>query len=144
MQKLESFEKFTVNESSKKCVSFDFDGVLHKSVVGIHPVDILNPEEWEPSENMFKQVMLEAKSNTLVVVTARDSWNKPQLEEFIKMHGLPISKIYCTDNMPKLNTLRSIGAIRHYDDRDISRELRGSGIEFMLVDAKRGTFYKKD
>jgi hypothetical protein len=143
MRRIKNFSEL-FEGARRPVVSFDFDGVLHKSVVGISPVDFMHPATWEPSERMFDQVWKEAENNEVVVVTARDSWNEPEVAEYIKMHRLPISKIYCTDDEPKLPTLRAIGAIRHYDDRDISRQLRGSGVEFMLVDAKSGTFHKME
>lgn len=68
--------------------------------------------------------------------TARDNWNRPELETFVKMYNLPFTKIYFTNNQSKLSILKKLNVIRHYDDRDISDELKNSGIQFMLVDAK--------
>ena len=93
MEQLLSYSTF-INESNKPCVSFDFDGVLHKSVIGIHPTDMFHPETCTPSLNMFKQVKLESQNNDLVIVTARDNWNRPELETFVKMYNLPFTKIY--------------------------------------------------
>lgn len=139
MEQLLSYSTF-INESNRPCVSFDFDGVLHKSVIGIHPTDMFHPETWTPSLNMFKQVKLESQNNDLVIVTARDNWNRPELETFVKMYNLPFTKIYFTNNQSKLSILKKLNVIRHYDDRDISDELKNSGIQFMLVDAKTEMF----
>lgn len=56
------------------------------------------------------------------------------------MYNLPFTKIYFTNNQSKLSILKKLNVIRHYDDRDISDELKNSGIQFMLVDAKTEMF----
>ena len=69
-----------------------------------------------------------------------DNWNRPELETFVKMYNLPFTKIYFTNNQSKLSILKKLNVIKHYDDRDISDELKNSGIQFMLVDVKTETF----
>jgi hypothetical protein len=119
---------------SGKVVSFDFDGVLHVSVEGINPVSFDDPTEWEPFTEIIELIHELAKTNTIVVLSARDSWNVKEIEEFIKMHKIPISEVYCTDGYSKRDVLVEIGAVRHYDDRlDMIRDLKGTGIEFVLV-----------
>lgn len=130
-----------VDEAVKPIVSFDFDGVLHRSVVDIHPISWDKPEEWTPFEEMFAVMHEEAKANRIVVVTARDGCDMEHVWEFIKMHKLPVEKVYCTDNGPKIPVLRNIDAIRHYDDnKKIENELKGSGIEFVKVDPVKGEY----
>jgi hypothetical protein len=125
----------------KPLYSYDFDGVLHLDMVpdafesGVYyNRDFLNPRTWQPFSVMHEQLREQATYATIVIVTARDKWNAPEIWEFINMHQLPVEAVYCTDNGPKGNILRAIGAIRHYDDRDYSFELVGSGIQFIRID----------
>ena len=97
----------------------------------------MHPETWEPFTEIIELVRELSKNNTIVVVTARDEWNRPEIEAFIHMHKIPIEKVYCTDNDTKRDILVHVGAIRHYDDKmAIAHELTGTGIEFVLVTPK--------
>ena len=97
-------------------VSFDFDGVLHSSVIGLNPINWDKPKTWKPRLDMFEKLRKEAETHKVVIVSARDQWMKPYIEEFISMHNLPVSEIFCTDDEPKKEILKSVKAIRHYDD----------------------------
>jgi len=133
--------KFRLFESKRPVISYDLDGVLHKSVSNGEPFYLESPELWEPIQSIFDNLFEESKDHEIIICTARDSWNKPEIEEYVTMHGLPISAIYCTDDRPKLPVLKAVKAIRHYDDRvEIGQSLRGTGIEFRLVDSSDGTF----
>lgn len=134
MRHIKLFEKF-----SRPIISYDFDGVLHRSVSGIHPHDFLNWRTWEPFEQMFEQMKRDAIDHDIVVVTARSPiWEvQGAVNSYIAEHELPVTEVYYTDNMPKLPILKRIGAIKHYDDNQkMASELRGTGIEFQLVDPK--------
>jgi len=129
-------------EHLKKPVkSVDFDGVLHRSVVGTEPIDFMDPTKWKPFDEMIAHIKELSKDYYIVCVTARDSWNAPELERFIEMHDIPIQELHCTDNEPKLDILLELNAETHYDDkREIGEELAGSGIEFVLVNPHSKTW----
>ena len=121
-------------------VSYDFDGVLHVSVVGIHPLDFTEPNLWDPFTEMMAQLKEDAKTHTIVIVTARPSSTDIYVWEFIKNNNLPVEQIYATDDGPKTPVLLKIGAVRHYDDNAaLAAPLKAAGIEFVLVDPVKRT-----
>jgi hypothetical protein len=125
--------------TKSKIISYDFDGVLHKSVSGVHPYDMLDYESWEPFYEMHDQLRRDSVGATIVVVTARTSLHlvKNAVNRFIEMYELPVSEVYYTDNKPKRHLLESIGAVKHYDDNPrMLQEMRGSSCEFVLVKPK--------
>jgi 8-oxo-dGTP pyrophosphatase MutT (NUDIX family) len=116
-------------------VSFDFDGVLHIDVYPGTP----DPINWEdadlsPNYRIHKILKNEAKTNKIVVVTARCDNHKSIIWEFIRNYNLPIEEVYATCGYPKKDILQKIGAIKHYDDKDMTYELEGSGVDFIHVD----------
>jgi hypothetical protein len=122
-------------EWAQKTVSFDFDGVLHTNLIPgtRHPVSY-EETDLTPNKTMLEKVKEEAKTNRVIVVSARPKWCVPVMEEFIKKQKLPIQDVFATDNSPKLPILKKMNAIRHYDDSPkVGAELEGSGIEFILV-----------
>jgi hypothetical protein len=134
MQHLINYKKF--NESNKPVVSFDFDGVLHTSMVPgtLHPINFTEPDTWEPNHLMHDILRQEQNNNTIIIVTARDTWNKPEIEYFLRKYNLSVDEIITTDELPKKSFLLSHNAIKHYDDNiNLLNELKGTGIEFVLV-----------
>jgi len=129
------FRLFLENEK-RPVVSFDFDGVLHKSMYPgtIHPLDFY-ASDLEPYEEMHRQLRKEAQSNDVIVVSARHRYGEMYdvMEEFINNYNLPVRDIYGTHGGPKRRLLEELGVIRHYDDHDMTAELAGTGIEFILV-----------
>jgi hypothetical protein len=132
--KLARFESY----DARDVVSFDFDGVLHRSVVPgtTHPINFDQPDTWEPFEMMHAAVRKEhGMGNKVIVVTARDNYMKPYLMQFIKKYDLPIEEIECTDDEPKLPYIVASNSIRHYDDAAVLKNgLKKHGIQFYLVD----------
>jgi len=124
-------------------VSFDFDGVLHRSIIPgtTHPINYDQPDTWEPIEIVHHAVKKEhAAGNKIIVITARDEYMKPALWEFIKKYNLPIEEIECTNDDPKLNYIVSANSIRHYDDAEVLRKgLLKHGIQFYYVDPIKQT-----
>ena len=117
---------------TNKIVSFDFDGCLHRSVVHGHPIGRENYRKWIPFSEIIQKVYEELRHHEVVIVTARDSYEIPYIQGFLKHHKIPITKIFCTDNEPKLETLKMLKVIRHYDDSlRVKKELEGSNIEFI-------------
>ena len=128
-------------DPNKPIYSYDFDGVLHLDMVpdgqepGLyHNRDFWRPDTWPPFEAMHRQLREQAAHATIVVVTARCQHNAAEVWAFLRLHDLPVQAVHCTDDGPKRDVLLAIGAERHYDDRDYSQELAGSGVEFIRVD----------
>ena len=130
MDHLKTFQLF---ENEKPVISYDFDGVMHTHVTGIDPVSFTDVDSWTPHEEMHRSLKEDAKTHRIVITTARHPSTNKHLWEFIKRHDLPVEEIYATDLGDKLPYLKECGAIKHYDDRDMTEELEGSGVEFILV-----------
>lgn len=117
---------------ANKIVSFDFDGCLHRSVIQGHPIGRENYNKWIPFKEIIQKVYDELRHHEVVIVTARDSYEIPFIQKFLKLHKIPITKIFCTDDEPKLETLQQLKAVRHYDDSlNVKKELENSNIEFI-------------
>lgn len=118
-------------------VSFDFDGVLHRSIYpGTYtPLNFDDPDSWEPFYEVFDVMKKEALLHRIVVITKRDEYMREELEYFVKKYDLPVDEIICTNNGRKLPYLLQIPNIRkHYDDHyELIKELRGTGIGFVRV-----------
>lgn len=126
-------------------ISFDFDGVLHKSVIGIHPINFDKPNTWEPFKEIHTLIKELSKDNEIVILTMRNEWMRTWMHEFINMYDLPISRIYTCeefDFLPKRDILEKIGATEHYDDNpEMITEMRGSKVKFYLVNKDKIPVY---
>lgn len=121
-------------EEEKPVISYDFDGTLHRSVIGLDPINFSNWESWEPYTEMIDQLREDAKEHRIFIVTARDGADLPAVIKFVEHHKLPVEEIIGTDNEPKYDTLEEIGAIKHYDDNAKMKDtLEEMGIEFVLT-----------
>lgn len=140
-----SIKKFE-NFEERDIVSFDFDGVIHRSVIPgtIHPINFDQPDTWEPFEMMHQAIRKEhSNGNKVILITARDSWNYKEIESYIKKYNLPIEEFIYTDNDPKLSFIVASLSIRHYDDSPLLKHgLKKHGIEFYLVDPIKQTLKK--
>lgn len=104
---------------AQKTVSFDFDSTLtspywsHKDGYW-HEGDPSNPDHvnWG---NVQKLISYAEKGYRVIIVTSRSEREKPEVEDFVRRHNLPVSEIHATggDKGAKLN---EVGSIRHYDD----------------------------
>ena len=122
---------------TRPVLSFDFDGVINASVVDTEPISFTDPESWIPFTEMVEHIRMMSDTHRCVVVTARDTCNRAELLRFIAIHDIPIDKVYCTNDGPKLPILQEIEAIAHYDDRlSVGKEIKGSGIEFWHVNTE--------
>jgi len=129
-----NFRKFI--EANQFLFSFDFDGVLHTSMVPgtIHPLNYDKWETWKPYKAMHNQMRKDAQIADIIVVSSRHPDDEDVMWKFIRAYNLPVEQIHCTNMEPKLPILQNAGAVRHYDDNpNLKRELEGSGIEFILV-----------
>lgn len=124
-------------------VSFDFDGVLHRSMVpGTgDPIDFWDWKSWEPFKKIHKKVFEEAADGyNIVICTHRPPEHNEQLWNFVHKYKLPISRII---NVPwpisKSRYLEENEIFRHYDDNSRLEFLPMRGIEFVDVSWKNQT-----
>ena len=121
-------------------VSFDFDGVLHTSMIPgtLHPINFILPDTWKPNLKLHDILKKEQKTHKVIIVTARPHWNKLEIQDFLKKWNLKVDDIITTNNMPKKPYLMKNNVIKHYDDNPkMITELKDSGIEFIVVDGEK-------
>lgn len=100
-------------------VSFDFDGLLHLEVdPDGNPYDYYD-EDLEPNKPLMLRLRQEhARGHDIWIVTARNEGRMTRtIEYFVDKHNLPVSGIIGTSGGDKAESLREIGAFRHYDDK---------------------------
>lgn len=127
-------------DPSKPVVSYDFDGVLHvglyyeKDTGKYRNLSYYDDTRWTPFTAMHDHLRKEAVTSNIVVVTARPWASLQKVVFFCKQYGLPVLAVFASLDGPKRGILMDIGAVKHYDDRDMTKELAGSGVEFIHVD----------
>ena len=134
--------------SEREVVSFDFDGVLHLSMISgtIEPLDDTNYDTWIPSENIHQVLLNEhKKGNKIIIISSRAKFfydfeedkvynTKDSIKKFLKMYNLPVEDIILTNNYPKKIFLIHNNVIRHYDDNvNLKYDLWNTDIEFVYV-----------
>lgn len=134
-------KRYNLFESERPTISYDFDGVVHQSVIGLDPINFDQPESWVPFTKMHDRMKEDSKSHRIIIVTARRKTCDQHLRDFIKMYDLPVEEIFYTDNSSKVPILLQQKAIKHYDDNlGLAMPLRSAGIEFIHVDPKIETY----
>lgn len=127
------------NEDNRPIISYDFDGTLHLDVVGYDPISLTDWSNWKPFTEMFVQMKKDAKNHKIVITTARPKEFNKYVWDFIHKYNLPVEEVIATNNKDKAPYLKKMGVIKHYDDKNISDSLKGTGIHFVLVDPKTRT-----
>jgi hypothetical protein len=120
----------------KNVISYDFDGVLHKSVIGTHPINYYDYNTWTPNMDIINDIKIKSIKNKIVVVSARNMDMIPAMWSFIKKHNIQISEIFTTENdyIDKVEVLENIDAMIHYDDYIIyKQQIERAGITFIHV-----------
>ncbi len=136
IKKYNIFESYNDN---KRCISYDFDGVLHLSVYpnSIEPIRYFDFNSWKPSVNIHQLLKKQYDNGCkIIVVSAREctSLMKNILYKYIDKYELPVDDIVLTDRNNKIDFLLKYDVIRHYDDNIMMKyELENSGIEFIFV-----------
>ena len=130
-------------DAHNSIISFDFDGVLHKSVIEgtTHPINFDRPTTWKPFAKMHQLLCHLAEEHRIVVVTKRDEYMFGDTQFFIDLFELPVSKLYCTSGDSKWDLLEELGVITHYDDdHDMIDEYEGdarhSSVKLVHVDVQ--------
>jgi hypothetical protein len=120
-------------------ITFDFDYTLFKHsdekvgmlwaaqeiMVPIQPIhDLL----WEKHKEGY----------IIDIVTSRDSYDVPEVQEYVKAHNLPIRFVECTRGKCKTPVLKGIGSTLHIDDMlSVVIDAELNGIPCLLVDDGR-------
>lgn len=123
-------------------ISYDFDGVLHKSMIPntIHPIDFDSWNEWIPNMEIIRNLKEESqKGSNIIVVTSRCMFDIPTIWSFINKWSIPVCEVYTTesDYVKKSYILKNLNASKHYDDNpNIQDDVNNNGIEFILVKNK--------
>jgi hypothetical protein len=137
----------TINEyhssDNRPIISFDFDGVLHKSVIEgtTHPINFDQPTTWKPFEKMHNLLRYLSETHRIIVVTKRTEYMRKDTQYYIDAFGLPVEELYCTGGRDKWDLLEGMGVIRHYDDDEyMIDEYEGnpneSPVKLILVDVE--------
>jgi hypothetical protein len=122
-------------------ITFDFDDTLfslaEEKVGSLWTAsDVLAPIQ-QIHDILFQK---HSEGYAIGVVTARELWNFPQVEEYIKDHKLPVTHIRCSDGGSKLNILKELDTTLHIDDLlSVVEEASAAGISCILVDDGRHT-----
>ncbi len=111
-------ENYRNETDDRPIISFDFDGVIHKSVIEgtTHPINYDKPNTWTPFEKMHSLLWELSEDYRIIVMTKRPEHMRKHTQYYIDAFGLPVEHLYCTGGMDKWDLLEELGAIRHYDD----------------------------
>ena len=122
----------------KPTITYDFDGVLHKSMKPVKqtgPTNYTKWDEWIPYKEMHQCLREDSKNNRIIIVTKRYQKHEPHVKKFIAKFNLPVEKIICTNMKPKWPTLKKLNSKKHYDDSaSVEKELLNKPITFIKID----------
>jgi hypothetical protein len=126
----------------KKTISFDFDGVLHKSIIRgtIRPKIYDDYDNFEPNLEIIDKINELSKTHTIVVVTSRQNYDTVNIWKFIRNNNINIYEVFTTDGdrVKKSYILRNIKALQHYDDNiQIKNDVEKSGTIFKFVNTNK-------
>lgn len=123
--------------SFKNVISYDFDGVLHKSIIPgtIHPKDYNDYDNFIPNFKIIEKLNKQSKNHDIIILTSRQNYEIPDLWEFVKKWDINITDIFTTgDRIKKSYVLKSLKAIKHYDDNiAIKNDVEKNGIKFVFI-----------
>ena len=108
-------------EQNRPIISFDFDDTIFSLKWNEEEHDFDRDENGDPigTLNENTKSLMNHYANTgakVIIVSSRMNSTKQEIEDFVGKHNLPVSEIHCTNGDPKLMILKSIGALKHYDD----------------------------
>lgn len=136
--------------NEKGVISFDFDGTLHKSMISDtgYPINHDLPNTWSQTKTPTELVRKLSKNYKIIIVTHRHEDQKEFIEEYIKLHKLPITEIFCCQlkdglTITKASILKKEHVIVHFDDtKNYRKDIENSGVYFILYDFHKDEFYK--
>jgi len=117
-------------------VSFDFDDTLQSS---LEPDRNFPMNNWHGAINRNIEELVHFHANrgdeVIIVSTRYDiEENKQEIEEFIKIHKLPIKDIFLTNFKWKRNTLKRLKVDMHFDDNlDELKRLKHTSVKGIHV-----------
>lgn len=128
----------------KGVVTFDFDdtlfslseekvGMLWAAADVLVPIQEIHDLLWEKHKEGY----------IIDIVTARETWDIPEVKNYVEEYKLPIRDIHCVRGKPKSPILKEIGSVLHIDDSImVAVECKMSGFDnVFLVDDGR---YKRN
>lgn len=122
----------------KNVISYDFDGVLHKSIIPgtIHPANYYDYDNFIPNLEIIEKLNKQSKNHDIIILTSRQNYEIPNLWKFVKKWDINITDIFTTDGdiIKKSYILKSLKAIKHYDDNiAIKNDIEKNGIKFGFI-----------
>jgi hypothetical protein len=122
----------------KKPISFDFDGVLHKSIIRgtIHPKNYNDYDNFEPNLEMINKINELSKNHSIVIITSRQNYEISSIWRFLHQNNVKIQEVFTTDGdrVKKSYILKTIKALQHYDDNiQIKNDVEQAGVVFQFV-----------
>jgi hypothetical protein len=97
-------------------ISYDFDGVLHLDVDGIHPFSYTEVG-LTPSVNMFEKFKSDLGKKNAVIITARHNSSINVIRSFLELNGIDEHvHIIATSGGEKAPYIRRLSVEKHYDD----------------------------
>ena len=123
---------------NKPIITYDFDGVLHKSMKPVKQTGPINYTEWNkwiPFKEIHQCLIEDSKNNKIIIVTKRYQKHELHVKKFITKFNLPVEEIICTNMKPKWPTLKKLNSKKHYDDSpSVEKELFNKPIVFIKID----------
>ena len=122
-----------------KVVTFDFDytlfslsgdkiGMLWASSEVLVPIQKVHDLLWEKHKEGY----------IIDIVTSRESWDVPEVKQYIEVYELPIRNVVYTGGKSKTRYLKQIGSKLHVDDLlSVVVHAEQHGIPCLLVDDGR-------
>ena len=119
----------------KGVVTFDFDdtlfslseekvGMLWEASEALVPIQKVHDLLWEKHKEGY----------IIDIITARESWNLPEVKQYIEEYKLPIRHVEATAGRPKSPILKMSNSVLHVDDSVmVLVECKMSGFDNVLL-----------
>ena len=102
-------------------ISFDFDDTIFSLAWSNEENDYERDEDGNAIGTLNEKIQYVMNRYAgmgckIIIVSTRKNSTKHEIENFVREHNLPVSEIHCTDSQDKLNTLKTLGVLKHFDD----------------------------
>jgi len=122
-----------------KLITVDFDDTLFS--LSDEKVGLLwvATEELIPIQKIHDFILEKHKEGYLIdIVTSPNSWDIPEVKQYVEAYKLPIRDIHHTAGKPKAKLLKELGSELHLDDNVYTGlDCIQHNIQFLLVDDGR-------